>query len=156
MPKPVVVRPATGRRINVHHVAARSIDYLLRGTRLPYTSLTIEPDDSVSLPGVRLAQVVDVLAEDRGRCTVLLVHRSDELCTGSCSGANPETVAECTCICGGVFHGAGGVGHWVPDTDDLIRIPGGQSVRHLLVCRGETFYEVLAAALHRPELRSVR
>jgi hypothetical protein len=63
---PVVYRPARGRLIYVSNVKRSSLLYLLRGTRLAQTHVGVTSDGQVTLPARRLAQVADVLAEDRG------------------------------------------------------------------------------------------
>jgi hypothetical protein len=154
MPKPVVVRPATGNDIYVHHIRRSSVLYLLRGSRLQERSVQTQDDDSVRLPRARLAEIVNVLAHDRGLCEVLLHYRDDEQCTVSCQEA-AGPVEDCTCRCGGSWHGGGALAwqHVIPGTEGhdsggVIRIPGGQLVRRLAVRRGgPDFHATLQAAI---------
>lgn len=51
--------------------------------------------------------LVEAAAERWGLVRVYEEHAYLERCTGSCQSANPETVWECSCVCGGDHHGGG-------------------------------------------------
>src|SRR3954452_12802137 len=152
MPSPVVTRPASGRRIYLANVKASSAFYLLRGSRLRENSVTLESNGDLALPATRLAQLVDTLAHDRGRCVVLLMYQEDGFCTVACRDAREDTVNECVCVCGGVWHGVGSVaGRLVPNTDGLIRASGQQFVRKITVRRGgPDFRAALRTTVRQP------
>lgn len=72
------------------------------------------------IPRSAASRVFDAATAEGRKASVTREFRPDtEKCTEACQGARLDTVDECTCICGGKFHGQASPG-WRPVAGQLV------------------------------------
>jgi hypothetical protein len=78
------------------------------------------------IPRVAAQRVFEAATEQGRSATLTRVFRPDtEKCTEPCLMASPDTVDECTCVCGGATHGARSPGWKAVGSRLLVRQAGG-------------------------------
>lgn len=77
------------------------------------------------IPRAAAERVFEAATEDGRKATLTRAFKPDtEKCTEQCQGARLDTVDECTCICGGEFHGQASPGWQAVGSQLLVRRQG--------------------------------